>query len=744
MFADISFPISSYKVFTYKIPEELIDSVQIGVRVKVPFGSRGSAQGVVVHRHEKPKFKGRIRSIKEVVDETPIFDAKLWDLLNWVSRHYLTPLGQVMRTAVPPKLTQSYSPPEQLMVKANVLSNSELSSLKEKALRQYEAMEVLSQYDGAVPVASMSAVITNPSTVFRVLEKKGFVTLEKVPRLPDMADLTLEPIEKEIVFSKEQTAVTRELERELAEKRFVPYLFHGVTGSGKTEIYIHLAQEAEAMGRHSILLLPEISLTPQIVARFRSVFGEKVALWHSRMSSAERAWTWRQICQGVYSVVVGARSAVFAPLRNVGLIIVDEEQEGSYKQESPAPRYHARDVALMRGKLNGALTVLASATPSLESFYNQAVGKYECTRLKVRYGKAKYPKVQLVDMMKEREETDDYSVIVSRLLKEKITERLGKNEQVILLQNRRGYSPVMECRDCGWVEMCRNCEITLTFHKTGNRLRCHYCGLERQVPVTCRECQGVNLVLAGLGTQKVEDALNELFPEGRLLRMDMDTTRRRGAHVEMLKKFGQRDYDILLGTQMIAKGLDFDNVTLVGVINADTGLFLPDFRAGERTFQLIYQVAGRSGRGSKPGEVVIQTNNADHPAVKIAAQLDLEKYYNIAMNERQELKYAPFSWMAKIEFAGKKQSAVENRAVSTTRNLRNKPRFIEVLGPAPCPLERIRGNYRYQVVLKSPKEKDKNGVALHRFLESNLLKGDKLKTKKGVSVHVDVDPVSLL
>jgi len=721
-----------------------LDSVQIGVRVKAPFGSKGSAQGVVVHRHEKPNFKGRIRAIKEVVDETPIFDAKLWELLNWVSRHYLTPLGQVMRTAVPPKLTQTYSPPEQLMVKAKALSDSELAELEEKAPRQYEAVKLLSQSDDSVPVASFQSVIPNPSSVFRVLEKKDFVILEKVPRLPDMADLTLDPVKKEIVFSEEQDAIARDLTRELAEKRFVPYLFHGVTGSGKTEIYIHLAQEAEAMGRKSILLLPEISLTPQITARFRSVFGEKVALWHSRMSSAERAWTWRQICQGAYSVVVGARSAVFAPLRNVGLIIVDEEQEGSYKQESPAPRYHARDVALMRGKLSGALIVLASATPSLESYYNQAVGKYECTRLKVRYGKAKYPKVYLVDMMKEREETEDYSVIVSKLLKEKITKRLELNEQVILLQNRRGYSPVMECRDCGWVEMCQNCEITLTFHKAGNMLRCHYCGFERQVITTCRECNGTNLVLAGLGTQKVEDALRDLFPEARLLRMDLDTTRRRGAHVQMLKKFGQGDYDILLGTQMIAKGLDFENVTLVGVINADAGLFLPDFRAGERTFQLIYQVAGRSGRGSIPGEVVIQTNNADHPAVKIAAQLDLEKYYNIAMNERQELKYAPFSWMAKIEFAGDKQTIVEKRAESITRNLRNKPRFIEVLGPAPCPLERIRGNYRYQVVLKSPKEKDKNGSALHRFLEVNLLKRDKMKTQKGVSVHVDMDPVSLL
>lgn len=718
--------------------------MRVGVRVRAPFGTRKSAQGVVVGRHGKSKFRGHVLAIKEVVDDTPIFDGKLWDLLNWVSRYYLTPLGQVMKTAVPPKLTRSYSPPEQLMVQATILTDRELLELKEKAPRQYEVMVLLAQYEKAVPVSSLHTIVANPSVIVRALAKKKYVILESTSRIPDLGRLSLTPIEKEITFSREQSVVVRNLERELAEKRFIPYLFHGVTGSGKTEVYLHLALEAEAIGRSSILLLPEISLTPQIAARFRAVFGEKVALWHSRMSAAERAWTWRQICRGAYTVVVGARSAIFTPLQKVGLIIVDEEQEGSYKQESPAPRYHARDVALMRGKLSGALTILASATPSLESFYNQAVGKLEYIRLKVRYGKAKYPQVHLVNMITEREQTGDYGIIISRLLQKKIVERLQQKEQIILLQNRRGFAPVMECRDCGWVEMCQNCEITLTFHKIGNTLRCHYCGLERVVPMTCPECGGTNLVLSGIGTQKVEDSLDRLFPEARLLRMDWDTTRRRGAHVRMLEQFGKGDYDILLGTQMIAKGLDFGNVTLVGVINADAGLFLPDFRAGERTFQLIYQVAGRSGRSDRPGEVIIQTGDPDHPAVKIAAQLDLEKYYNIALNERQELKYVPFSWMAKIECAGKKQLDVERRTNVVKRNLKNKPRFIEILGPAPCPLERIRGDYRYQVVLKSPKEKDKNGRALHHFLETNLLNTDKLKTIKGVTVHVDIDPVSLL
>lgn len=744
MFADVSFPISSYQVFTYRIPKDLSENVEIGVRVRAPFGTKENAQGVVVNLKMKAGFKGKVRSIGGIIDETPLFDETLWELINWVSRHYITPLGQVMRSAVPSQLSRSYSPPEHLLVQLNSVTAEEISALETRAPRQFQVIKLLENQETGVPVASLNSTMPNTAAVCLALEKKGYVSVARVPRIPDLSDLSITPVKKEVKFNKAQEQIVAEMEAKLRKESFSSYLLHGVTGSGKTEIYIHLAQRAEEEGRRSILLLPEIALTPQIAGRFRAVFGEKVAIWHSRMTNAERAWTWRQICSDAFTVVVGARSAIFTPLKNVGLIVVDEEQESGFKQESPAPRYHARDVALMRGKLSAALTVLAGATPSMESYYNQAVGKLNYLRLKRRYGAAKYPRVHMVNLTTEREETEDYSIILSRLLQEKMKDRLEKGEQIILLQNRRGFAPVVSCGDCGFVEMCNQCHITLTFHKAGETLKCHYCNFQKSCPTTCPSCSSTRILLGGTGTQKVEEKLVELFPEIRCVRMDSDTTRGKGAYTRILTKFSEGGYDVLLGTQMIAKGLDFPNVTLVGIINADTGLYLPDFRAGERTFQLIYQVAGRSGRGDKPGEVVIQSNNPDHSVIKAAARLDLEKYYNVCLSERRELLYVPFSWMAKVELCGKKRREVEVCAELLLKRLRDKPKHLEILGPAPCPIERLRGNYRYQIIFKSSKEKDPNGQSLHRFLQNNLVDRGFLKRQKGVTLQVDVDPVSLL
>lgn len=744
MFADVSFPISTYRVFTYQIPEPLEGKIDVGVRVSVPFGARKNVRGVVVDVHEKRHFRGKVHSITSVVDTTPIFDRSLWELLNWVSRYYLTPMGQVMQLAVPSEVTLSYRPQMQLMVEGSTISDRELSELKRKSHRQHSVVEFLKTRHGPVSAVALNRVVKNSWDVCRALEKKGYVILSAGPRIPDVSGLAVFPSPKDIQFTPAQETVAKELQGRLKEKVFVSYLFHGVTGSGKTEIYIHLAQEAENQGRRSIMLLPEISLTPQFAGRFRSVFGDRVAIWHSRMTTAERGWTWKQVCENAYSVIIGARSAIFSPVREVGLIVVDEEQESGFKQESPAPRYHARDVALMRGKLTGALTILAGATPSLESYYNRAVGKLNLVGLDQRYGGAKYPHVHVVDMIAERQKTGDYTSVLSRLLAEKMHDRMEKSEQVILLQNRRGFSPIVCCSDCGHVEMCRQCNISLTYHKTEHGLKCHYCNSRKSMPETCQECGGTNVVPRGIGTQKVEEGLTEQFPDIRLVRMDLDTTRKKGAYAQILTRFGRGDYNVLLGTQMIAKGLDFEDVTLVGVINADTGLYLPDFRAGERTFQLIYQVAGRSGRGRKPGEVVIQTSSPENPAIHYAARLDPETYYNICLNERRELMYPPFSWMAKLEFSGRTRETVQTRAGTFCDNLEKKPEHITVVGPAPCPIERLRGNFRYQIIFKSPKDKDENGGMLHRFLEHNLMNSSRMGKGGGVVVHVDVDPSSLL
>ncbi|MEE2876254.1 MAG: primosomal protein N' [Candidatus Neomarinimicrobiota bacterium] len=743
MYSDVSFPISSWQVFTYSVPGELKNIIQIGSRVRAPLGRRKNVQGVVVGLEEQARFKGRIQPISEVVDDVPLIDETLWQLLSWVSRYYLTPIGQVMRSAVPSRLTKNYKAEQLLEVSTLEVTSAAIQKLKQKAPKQYELLTKISDMGGNALVRNLSHVSSRASAVCRALEQKGFVKLKAVVREPSLGELKVESARKDVELTAEQKQISDVISIPLMKGNYGAFLFHGVTGSGKTEVYIHLAKTTEKLGRTSIILLPEISLTPQIAGRFCSVFGDKVAIWHSRMTVAERGWTWRQICEGKCSIVVGARSAIFAPVKNVGLIVVDEEQEGSYKQESPAPRYHARDVALMRGKLSKAVTLLAGATPSMESFYNQSMGKLDYLRLTSRFGNAIYPQVHVVDMKKEREVREDYSVILSRLLSEKIAERLDKKEQVILLQNRRGFAPVVICRDCGETEMCKLCQISLTFHKTDHLLKCHYCDANRSVQTCCGKCGGA-FRLGGTGTQKVEEILVRKFPNIRYVRMDLDTTRRKGTYAAILNKFARGEYDVLLGTQMIAKGLDFPNVTLVGVVNADTGLFLPDFRAGERTFQLIYQVAGRSGRGDKPGEAVIQTSHGDDPAIKSASQLNFDTYYNICLNERKELMYPPFSWMSRVELSGKDRAIVQSRADSFVNQIKDKPKGIEIIGPAPCPLERIRGQFRYQVILKSPKNKDKNGERFHAFLRYHFGDGGGKQAQSGVKMTIDIDPISLL
>jgi primosomal protein N' (replication factor Y) len=470
-----------------------------------------------------------------------------------------------------------------------------------------------------------------------------------------------------------------------------------------------------------------------------------VALWHSKLSQGARAWTWKQICGGKFKVVIGARSAIFAPLKNVGLIVVDEEQESSYKQESPSPRYHARDVALMRGKLDKASVILASATPSMESYYNHLNSKYDYIHLKERFGGAKYPKVHIVDMIKEAEETELYGNIFSRLLLEKIEDRLSKKEQIILFHNRRGFAPVLRCEDCGEISMCPHCNIALTYHRIGKYLQCHFCNhTEKVIPSKCLSCQSFNISLSGTGTQKVEDELLNIFSNSRIKRVDADSVRSGINLTKILQEFHENKIDILLGTQMIAKGLDFPNATLVGIINGDTGLFLPDFRSSEKVFQLIYQASGRSGRGEIPGEVIVQTYSPDNPVIKSATKLNVEKYYNICLEERKALLYPPYSWMVKLEIRGKKINEVEESINKIKNKMVRPPKGISILGPALCYREKLRDYYRIQLILKSKKELDANGSKLHKYYKSILSKNILKEIPSKQRLIIDINPVSLL
>jgi len=743
MFADIAFPISSYQVFTYKVPPVLEDQIQVGFRVLAPFGRRKS-RGIVVGLKEQTTFSGSMKMLESLVDDQPVLDEGLWKLLLWLSDYYFTPLGQAAKTALPSNLSTRYVLPVCFEVEL-VGGDLELEEIQKRAPAQAKVIAFLREQGSKVPVTRLKSLVSNPSAVCQRLAEKKIVKLVKTPLPPDLTELVFKPVHKKIRFNPDQHHVLTEIEKVVVKQEFNAFLLHGVTGSGKTEIYLEAALQTLGQGRTVIILLPEIALTPQIAGRFTAVFGGKVALWHSKLSQSARAWTWKNICSGKYNVVIGARSAVFAPLKNLGLIIVDEEQEHSYKQESPDPRYHAREVALMRGKIHRAMVVLSSATPSLESYFNHIQGKYHYLQLPDRFGGSTYPRVHVVNMLQEAEETGEYGQSLSRLMIEKINQRLTNREQIILLQNRRGYAPIIRCASCGSLEICPHCQVTLTYHQVGHYLQCHFCGYTRhRLPEVCPACNGTDLRLSGIGTQRVEEVLKQTFPEAKIERLDVDTARS-GIHIStLLERFANGETDILLGTQMVAKGLDFPNATLVGIINADTGLYLPDFRSGERVFQMIYQAAGRSGRGRKPGEVIVQTYNVDDTVIKCASQLDLKKYYNIALNERKELNYPPFSWVVKIELSHASRDKVELVAQQIRTQLSHPFKGLDILGPAFCYREKLRNRFRMQIVLKSSKTFDPEGKLLHGFIRKKLLNQERKTIPRSARLTIDVNPVSLL
>ncbi|MCI0513522.1 primosomal protein N' [candidate division KSB1 bacterium] len=547
-----------------------------------------------------------------------------------------------------------------------------------------------------------------------------------------------------IVLNPEQNQALSEISTALLTRTFKAFLLHGVTGSGKTQVYIEALKQVIARGQGGIVLVPEISLTPQTVRRFQSNFPGLVAVQHSRMSPGERFDAWRKLKAGAYRIVVGARSAIFAPIQSIGLIIVDEEHETSYKQFETAPLYHARDVAMVRARMNNAVTLLGSATPAIESYYNALNQKYQLVSLPHRIDDLPMPSVTIVDLMREhRVYGFENTQIFSMLLKKKISEKLDRGEQIILLQNRRGFAPTIRCQNCGYIEMCENCNITLTYHKQGLNLRCHYCGFAKSITAQCPECGKQQIIYKGVGTQKVEAELAQLFPDARVVRMDLDTTSGKLAHDRIIIDFGAGKYDILLGTQMVAKGLDFHRVTLVGVISADTGLFLPDFRASERTFQLLTQVAGRAGRKGAQGEVVIQTYSPDHVCLLFAQHHDFLGFYSFEEKSRQELNYPPYGRLVLILFKGEIDAEVAQAANHFKQSFSWLAAGVEILGPAPAPVTRIQNQYRWHLVFKSSKATDPSGAILRRAVTQAAKNFRETFGDSKVKLVIDVDPLSM-
>ena len=735
MFAQVSFPISSFRSFTYKIPHSINGAIKPGTCVNAPINRR-IQPGFVVEVNTSSSYKGKILAIDSIRENELHIPNELWQTLEWISQYYITPLGQVLKAAVPNSFIKSYTPKRVQFVQITTLGASAIPNFSNKKPAQKRILEALGNINEPVKTASLTDLVSSPHSACKHLEEEGLVQSINLPQITDPFDIMGPGEFQDIQLSKEQQEVVNNIQSN--GKGFHPFLLHGVTGSGKTEVYLKLAQAAVEDGKSVLVLVPEIALTPQVAKRFRKAFGSRVALWHSRMTKAEKGWTWQQLKKGEYSVVVGARSAIFTPLNNLGLIIIDEEQESSYKQENPAPRYNARDVAMVRGKFSNATVLLTSATPCLESYYNALQNKFTLLKLKKRFGKSNYPSVELVDMKKEFSEGG--APLLSRSLVQAILDRLERSEQIIILQNRRGYSRVHQCLDCGEIKKCKHCSVALTFHRTDNHLHCHYCECREFPESKCGECSAENMTFAGSGTQRVEDILQQQFPGVNILRMDMDTVQAKCSHLKILEQFSERKAQILLGTQMIAKGLDFENVTLVGVINADSGLFFPDFRSGERVFQLIYQVAGRAGRRDKPGKAIIQTYNPDDIYIQTAAALNTKKFYNVSLAQRQELSYPPFSRIGRILFTGKNKSIVDDFAKKVAGKLQGNTNY-QILGPASAPIEKIKDNWRSHLIIKS---KNRRISSLHQFIHNSI--GFTIFERKwrGIRIIMDVDPVSML
>ncbi|WP_239254387.1 primosomal protein N' [Listeria ilorinensis] len=781
--------------FDYLIPEELTDVVAAGMRVIVPFGPR-TVQGFVIQTKTVPENK-KLKAIREVMDLLPVLNTELLELGDWLAKETLSFKVSAYQAMLPALLRAKY---EKYFVRVDE-EDEALEALFEgyetldwKKAEANGLLKVLQKYLKSGQVEAVYQVknkITKKKVRFVQL-KKDPIQLEEIlldlPKsakaqqkvlhyfqqsgetqiaqkaLQAAAKVTAEPIKK-LALTGVLKIVDQEIARDPYEgrtfektiamplldgqkqacdqiiaaaeqNRAETFLLHGVTGSGKTEIYLQTIEHVLAKGQEAIVLVPEISLTPQMVTRFKSRFGDEVAVLHSALSSGEKYDEWRRIEKKEAHVVVGARSAVFAPFENLGMIIIDEEHEATYKQEDN-PRYHARDVAIWRAARASIPVVLGSATPSMESFARAQKNVYTLLSLPDRVNQQELPEVHVVDMRDELRQQNRTEF--SRILLEKMKDRLARGEQTVLLLNKRGYASFVMCRDCGYVVECPNCDISLTYHQAAHKMKCHYCGHEEAVPSHCPACESEHIRYFGTGTQKVEESLTKLLPEARIIRMDVDTTRTKGAHEKLLQRFANHEADILLGTQMIAKGLDFPDITLVGVLNADTMLFLPDFRSAERTFQLLTQVSGRAGRHELTGEVIVQSYTPEHYSIQYAKKHDYLGFYEHEMQMRYRYQYPPFYYLTLIGVSHEDEMTVIRTIRQITDYLRSKlhPNAL-ILGPVPSTISRIKNKYRYQCMIKYKVEPE-----LQAELKS-ILEHYQKDQQKGLTISIDVQPYVLM
>lgn len=707
------------RVFDYKVPSSLIDNIKVGVRVVVPFG-RMTLEGFVLEIKNESSYDNELKDIISVVDSEIVLNSELLEFGKWLQKETLSTLISCYQTMLPKALKAHNG--SNVNIKYDTLYKLNRDCVIDKLTdKQLEIINYLKNVDFALK----SDLFCYSTSSLNTLVKKNYIITEK----KEHYRLNYKDVSKRVV---ELTSMQRDVVDEVINNSPNTYLLYGVTGSGKTEVYMEIIDYYLKKGKGAIILVPEISLTAQMVNRFRERFGDDIAALHSALSDGEKYDEWRRIYRGEARIVIGARSAVFAPIDNIGIIIIDEEHSDSYKQSDPNPRYSARDVAVMRSKYHNCSVVLGSATPSLESMARAQKGVYKLLTLSKRVNGHDMPNIEIVDMNKEIRRSNGH---FSMNLVTGIRECLERGEQVILLLNRRGYSSFVTCRNCGYTFKCPNCDITLTFHKSSSTLRCHYCGYADKVHDVCPSCGEKSLNNLGVGTQKIEEELQSVFPDVRILRMDYDTTSRKGMHEEMINSFKNHEYDILLGTQMVAKGLDFSLVTLVGVINADTSLNIPDFRSSENTYSLLSQVSGRSGRSDRTGKVIIQTFNPDHYAISLVKNHDYMAFYNKEMEIRKVLKYPPYYYLCNIRISGKDSLYIFDEAMKIKRSLERNSKNSIILGPNGSSLFKINNIFRYNIILKYKK---------CDFYDTLIKIIDHYKSNPKIKVDIDFNPSQML
>lgn len=800
LIAEVIVDVSTYHVdrpFDYQVPVEWISVIELGSRVKVPFGPRNVLGFVVGLKKETDVPLNKLKAINQILDMEPVLTEEMLRMAKWLKNDTICYEIDALQVMLPSALRAKYEKMiklqqgQQLPLEVQAIFGKRqranfkeferaglLPLLKQLVAENIVTIENVVKQQGNVKEIRMVQITADQQLIERALEQSTRAAKQRLllqwmcqhlgeiftpQQICDEARVSIsvleavidkgaaqfiqeevfrDPFTKEVsrthalqLTSEQQVAlqaITTAMDQQIAQT----FLLHGVTGSGKTEVYLQAIQKVLEEGKEAIMLVPEISLTPQMTERFRSRFGEMVAVMHSGLSVGEKYDEWRKIQQGKVKVVVGARSAIFAPFTNIGLIILDEEHESTYKQED-SPRYHARDVAIWRSEFYNCPIILGSATPALESFARAKKGVYKLLSLKHRALHQALPTVFIADMREELRQGN--RSMFSQSLIEAIRLRLEKKEQMVLFLNRRGYSSFVLCRDCGTVVQCPNCDISLTYHRTTEKLKCHYCGYEEHVPQICPQCQSDHIRYFGTGTQKVEEELYKLFPEARVLRMDVDTTKHKGAHEEILETFGAGHADILLGTQMIAKGLDFPNITLVGVLSADTSLHLPDYRAAERTFQLLTQVSGRAGRHDKLGEVIIQTYTPEHYAIDLAKTQEYEPFYEREMFLRRRSNYPPYYFVALIQLSHEDVMMAAEYAGRVADWLRgNLSNQVAIIGPTTASIARLKNRYRYQCLIKYKIEPNLIPV-LQRLLA--MYRAEWIK--QGILMTVDLDPSTI-